>query len=286
MDLLLPDLPPPLVERAVEAALVEDLGRAGDVTSAATIPASASASAAIVARRPGVLAGIPLAAAAFRQMSREVAFEALIRDGTRLEPGDVVARIGGPARSILSAERVALNFLCHLSGVASATARFADAIAHTPARITCTRKTTPGLRSFEKYAVKCGGGSNHRYGLDDAVLIKDNHIAVCGSVAEAVRRARAFVGHLVRIEVEVDTLDQLREALEEKPDVVLLDNMAPEIMREAVAITAGRAVLEASGRITLETAAAVAESGVDYLSSGWITHSAPTLDLGLDIVVA
>ena len=285
MPIMLPDLPPPLVEAAVSAALLEDLGRAGDITSAATIPAGAVAEAVIVARREGVLAGLPLARAAFRLMDPDLAFEAVAEDGARLAAGAAVARISGPARPLLSAERVALNFLGHLSGVASATARFADAIAHTRARITCTRKTTPGLRAFEKYAVKCGGGSNHRYGLDDAILIKDNHIAVCGSVAEAIRRAKAFAGHLVRVEVEVDALDQLREALSEKPDVVLLDNMAPATLREAVEITAGRAVLEASGRITLETAAGIAEAGVDFLSSGWITHSAPVLDLGLDIVI-
>ncbi|MGQ7793922.1 carboxylating nicotinate-nucleotide diphosphorylase [Faunimonas sp. B44] len=285
MPTMLPDLPPPLVDAAVSAALLEDLGGAGDITSAATIPVGAVAEAVIVARREGVLAGLPLARAAFRLMSPDLAFEALAGDGARLSPGTAVARIAGPARPLLSAERVALNFLGHLSGVASATARFAGSIAHTRARITCTRKTTPGLRAFEKYAVKCGGGSNHRYGLDDAVLIKDNHIAVCGSVAEAIRRAKAFAGHLVRVEVEVDTLDQLREALTERPDVVLLDNMAPDTLREAVEITAGRAVLEASGRITLETAAAIAETGVDFLSSGWITHSAPVLDLGLDIVI-
>jgi nicotinate-nucleotide pyrophosphorylase (carboxylating) len=186
---------------------------------------------------------------------------------------------------VLSAERVALNFLGHLSGVASATRRFADAIAHTKAKVTCTRKTTPGLRALEKYAVRCGGGSNHRFGLDDAILIKDNHISVCGGVAKALASARAFAGHLVKIEVEVDTLDQLEEALGAGAEVILLDNMSPETLRKAVQITGGRAVLEASGRITLDTIVAVAESGVDYISSGWITHSAPVLDLGLDIKV-
>ena len=197
--------------------------------------------------------------------------------------GDVAARVNGPARAILSGERVALNFLCHLSGVATATARLVDAVAHTRARICDTRKTLPGLRSFEKYAVRCGGGWNHRYGLDDAVLIKDNHIAVAGGVVRAIERARAHVGHMVRIEVEVDSLAMLHDALTVNPDVVMLDNMDPATLRQAVAIVGGRALTEASGRITHETVAAVAETGVDYISSGWITHSAPSLDLGLDI---
>ena len=283
MTQAVPALPPPLVEDAVGRALVEDLGRAGDITSAATIPADATATAVIAARRPGILAGIDLAAAAFRQMHPAIGFEPVIADGGPLEPGAVVARVTGPARPILSAERVALNFLCHLSGIATLTRRYADAIAHTKARITCTRKTTPGLRALEKYAVRCGGGSNHRFGLDDAILIKDNHIAVAGGVAEAVRRAKAFAGHLVKVEVEVDDLDQLEEALRAGADVILLDNMPPEMLRRAVAVTAGAAVLEASGGITLDTVAAIAETGVDFISSGAITHSAPALDLALDI---
>ena len=237
------------------------------------------------ARDAGVLAGLALAEAAFREVDPAVRFEALTRDGERLAPGDVAARVSGPARAILAGERVALNFLCHLSGVATATARLVDAVAHTKVRICDTRKTLPGLRTFEKYAVRCGGGWNHRYGLDDAVLIKDNHIAVAGGVVAAIERARAPVGHMVRIEVEVDSLAMLRDALGARPDVVMLDNMDPPTMREAVGIVAGRAVIEASGRITHETVAAVAEAGVDYISSGWITHSAPTLDLGLDIRV-
>ena len=281
----LPELPSPIVADAVRAALREDLGRAGDITSAATIPASARAEAVFAVRDPGVLAGLALAEAAFRELDAGVAFTALKRDGDRLAKGDVVARVGGPARAILSGERVALNFLCHLSGVATQTARLVDAVAHTRARICDTRKTLPGLRTFEKYAVRCGGGWNHRYGLDDAVLIKDNHIAVAGGVVPAMERARAHAGHMVRIEIEVDTLDMLRAALTARPDVVMLDNMPPAMLREAVAIVDGRAVTEASGRITLETVAAVAETGVDYISSGWITHSAPSLDLGLDITV-
>ncbi len=279
----LPILPPLLVADAVRAALREDLGRAGDITSAATIPADAMAEAAFVARDEGVLAGLALAEAAFREMDPSIVFTAVKRDGDRLAKGDTAARVAGPARAILSAERVALNFLCHLSGVATATASLVAKVAHTKVRICDTRKTLPGLRVFEKYAVRCGGGWNHRYGLDDAVLIKDNHIAVAGGVAAAISKARTNVGHMVRIEVEVDSLEMLREALVERPDVIMLDNMPPETLRAAVGIVAGQAVTEASGRITGETVAAVAESGVDYISSGWITHSAPYLDLGLDI---
>jgi nicotinate-nucleotide pyrophosphorylase (carboxylating) len=286
MKSALPVLPAPMIEDAVRDALKEDLGRAGDITTMATIPAGAKAEAAIVARKPGTLAGLDLAREAFRQMSADVDFDAGKSDGDVLKAGDAVARISGPAAAILSAERVALNYLGHLSGIATATRALADAIAHTSARVTCTRKTTPGLRAFEKYAVRCGGGSNHRFGLDDAILIKDNHIAVAGGVAAAVIAARAFAGHTVKIEVEVDNLDQLREALEAGPDIVMLDNMPPDLLREAVAINQKRAVLEASGTVTLDTITAIAETGVDYISSGWITHSAPVLDLGLDIDIA
>lgn len=285
MNGFLPTLPQLLVTDAVKAALLEDLGRAGDITSQATIPPDIGATAQFVARKAGVLAGLDLAREAMRLIDPSIVFTAHLTDGARLAPGMVIADVSGPARGILSGERVALNFLGRLSGIASATARFADAIAHTKAHIVCTRKTTPGLRAFEKYAVKCGGGSNHRFGLDDAVLIKDNHIAVCGSVAESIRRAKAFAGHLVKIEVEVDTLDQLRQAMPEAPDVVLLDNMTPEMLREAVAIVAGRALTEASGGVTQETVVAIAEAGVDLISTGWITHSAPVLDIGLDIDV-
>ncbi len=281
----LPELPRLLVDRAVEAALLEDLGRAGDITAQATIPPTAKAVATFVTRKTGVVAGIDFARRAMAMMDPAIRFSELAGDGTRVSPGDAIARVEGSARAVLSAERVALNYLGRLSGIASATAMFADRIAHTRTKIVCTRKTTPGLRAFEKYAVKCGGGANHRFGLDDAVLIKDNHIAVCGSVAETIRRARAFVGHLVKIEVEVDTLDQLREAMTERPDAVLLDNMAPDVLRQAVAIVAGRAVTEASGGVGPDTVAAIAESGVDLISTGWITHSAPVLDIGLDIDV-
>ncbi|MCK7610816.1 carboxylating nicotinate-nucleotide diphosphorylase [Roseibium sediminicola] len=281
----LPELPRLMVDEAVKAALLEDWGRAGDVTSQATLPASAQASAVIAARKPGVLAGLALAESAFRQTDTGLSFEAVLQDGTRLAPKDVVARIKGPARALLAAERVALNYLGHLSGIATATASFADRIAHTKADIVCTRKTTPGLRAFEKYAVKCGGGSNHRFGLDDAILIKDNHIAVAGGVTQAIDAAKAFAGHLVKIEVEVDTLEQLEEALAAGPDVVMLDNMPPETLKKAVAIAGGKVLLEASGGIELDTVRAVAEAGVDLISSGWITHSAPVLDLGLDIEI-
>jgi nicotinate-nucleotide pyrophosphorylase (carboxylating) len=281
----LPVLPALLVADAVHAALKEDLGRAGDITSLATIPEKAKAEAIISARKPGTLAGLALAEAAFAALDPSVSFKALKRDGEKLAAGAVVARVKGPARAVLSAERVALNYLCHLSGIATETARLVSLVAHTDARICCTRKTTPGLRAFEKYAVRCGGGWNHRFGLDDAILIKDNHIAVAGGVAEAIRRARAFAGHLVKIEVEVDSLDQLAEALTAGPDIVLLDNMKPAMLKKAVALAAGRARTEASGGITPDTVAAVAETGVDYISSGWITHSAPALDLGLDIAI-
>ncbi|MGJ0505877.1 MAG: carboxylating nicotinate-nucleotide diphosphorylase [Methylocystis sp.] len=280
------ELPPFLVEDAVRAALAEDLGRAGDVTTQATIPASASASADLAARETGVVAGLALARAAFAQMSADISFEAPLADGDRVAPGAIVARIEGPARAILSAERVALNYLGRLSGVASLTARYAERIAHTKARICDTRKTTPLLRAFEKYAVRCGGGANHRFGLDDAVLIKDNHIAVAGGVVPALRAARAFVGHLTKIEIEVDTLDQLREVLQEGADAVLLDNMSPEELRQAVTLIDGAMICEASGGVTLDTVAAIAETGVDLISVGALTHSAKVLDLGLDIAIA
>lgn len=279
----LPELPRLMVDEAVKAALLEDWGRAGDITSQSTLPAKARASAVIAARKPGVLAGLALAESAFRQTDQGLTFEPVLEDGARLSPGDVVARIEGPARALLAAERVALNYLGHLSGIATATASFADLIAHTRADIVCTRKTTPGLRAFEKYAVKCGGGSNHRFGLDDAILIKDNHIAVAGGVTPAIEAARAFAGHLVKVEVEVDTLDQLQEALAAGPDVVMLDNMPPETLKRAVEMAGGKVLLEASGGIERDTVRAVAEAGVDLISSGWITHSAPVLDLGLDI---
>ena len=280
-----PVLPLSLIVEAVSAALHEDLGNVGDITSAATIPPDAQATAAFVARKPGVLAGLPVAECVFREVDPSIHFAPILRDGDRIAAGMIAARVEGNARGILAAERVALNYLCRLSGIATATAALVDRIKHTKAKILDTRKTTPGLRAFEKYAVRCGGGVNHRFGLYDAVLIKDNHIAIAGSVAAAIRKARAAVGGSVKLEVEVGSLAQLAEAMAEPPDVIMLDNMSLADMREAVRLVAGRAVTEASGNVTLETVAAIAETGVDTISSGWITHSAPVLDIGLDVVV-
>ena len=278
-------LNPLLVEDAVRAALLEDLGRAGDITTNATIPAMKQARAVIAARQPGIVAGLDLAKAAFRLLDPALSFDARIADGAAITPGAILAAIEGPARALLSAERVALNFLGRLSGIATLTSRYVAAVAHTKARIVCTRKTTPGLRTFEKYAVLCGGGFNHRFGLDDAILIKDNHIAVAGGIIPALRAVKAAIGHLVKIEIEVDTLDQLDEVLTEGADVVLLDNMTPARLREAVARVKGRLLTEASGGVTLETVAAIAESGVDMISVGALTHSAQVLDVGLDIQI-
>lgn len=280
----IPPLPLIMIEPAVRAALLEDLGRAGDLTTDAIVPADLTTETALVARQPGVVAGLDFALCAFRLIDPSIRVRIERPDGSRLAPGDVIATVSGTARGILTAERVALNFLCHLSGVASATRGIADAIAGTRAQVCCTRKTMPGLRAAQKYAVRVGGGSNHRFGLDDAVLIKDNHVAIAGSVRTAVERARAGVGHLVKIELEVDTLVQLEEAMALGVDAVLLDNMGPETLRQAVAMVAGRAVTEASGRIRPDTAPAIAASGVDLMSVGWLTHSAQVLDVGLDYV--
>ena len=277
-------LPDVLIEPIVRAALAEDLGRAGDITSAACIDADATLAVAFVSRRPGVVAGLDCARIALAAMDSKATFETQAADGNRVSPGSVLARVAGNARAILSAERVALNLLGRLSGVASLTATYVDQVAHTRARIIDTRKTTPGLRLLEKYAVRCGGGANHRFGLDDAVLIKDNHVAACGGVREAVRRARAHVGHMVKIEVEVDTLDQLHEALAERPDIVMLDNFSLNDLTEAVRLTDRRVVLEASGGVDLRTVRAIAETGVDLISVGALTHSAPVLDIGLDVI--
>ena len=277
-----PPLPHLMIEPVVRAALLEDLGRAGDITTDAVVPAEVRAATALVARQPGVIAGLDLARLAFRLVDPSIEMKIERNDGSRLSPGDIIATIAGPARGILTGERVALNFLCHLSGVASATAGIADAIRQYKTRVTCTRKTMPGLRALQKYAVRVGGGSNHRFGLDDAVLIKDNHVAVAGGIKPAIQRARAAVGHLVKIEVEVDTLAQLEEALAVGVDAVLLDNMGPETLRRAVAMVDRRAITEASGRINPETAPAIAAAGVDLISVGWLTHSAPVLDIGLD----
>lgn len=281
-----PSLSPIMVEDAVRAALREDLGRAGDITTQATIAVDATATAVMATREHGVVAGLALAEAAFKAMDPSLSFTTRVSDGDTVAPGDVLAEISGTARAILSAERVALNYLMHMCGIASYTARFAKQIAHTNAKVCCTRKTIPGHRTFEKYAVRCGGGSNHRFGLDDAVLIKDNHIAVSGGVAAAVHNARAYVGHLVKVEVEVDTLDQLREALTASPDVVLLDNMSNAQLREAIEIRGDQPVkLEASGNVNIDTIKAIAETGVDYISTSKITMAAPTLDIGLDIKI-
>jgi len=279
-------LNPLLIQDSVRRALEEDLGRAGDITTTATIPASAGARAVIASREAGVIAGLPLAEAAFHMIAPGLRFIALVGDGGHVNAGDVVAEIEGSARAVLSAERVALNFLGRLSGIASLTNRFVRQVAGTDCRIVCTRKTTPGLRAFEKYAVRCGGGFNHRYGLDDAVLIKDNHIAVAGGVAAALRAAKVSVGHLVKIEIEVDTIAQLREVLAEGADVVLLDNMGVEMLREAVAMVEGAMLTEASGGVNLDTVAAIAATGVDMVSVGALTHSPRVLDLGLDIQVS
>jgi nicotinate-nucleotide pyrophosphorylase (carboxylating) len=271
-----------LIEPIVRRALEEDLGRAGDITSELTIPASAKAQARLVARKAGTIAGLVVAESAFRLVDAALTFAYDVPDGRTVAAGIVLAAIAGPARAVLTAERVALNFVGHLSGVATATHALVEAVAGTGARIVCTRKTTPGLRVLEKYAVRCGGGLNHRFGLDDAVLIKDNHIVAAGGIAPAVARVRAGIAHMTKIEVEVDTLGQLEEALALGVDTILLDNMKPDTVRRAVAMAKGRAVLEASGNVTLATVRAMAETGVDYISSGAITHSAPNLDVGLD----
>lgn len=275
-------LPTLVIEPLVRAALLEDLGRAGDLTTDSIIDADAHAGVRLVAREAGVVAGTACAVLAWTLVDPRIAVTFEVEDGARIQPGGVIASVSGPARGILSGERVALNFLGHLSGVATGTARIADAIAHTRARVCDTRKTIPGLRTLQKHAVRAGGGANHRFGLDDAVLIKDNHIAVAGGVTEAVTRARAQVGHLVKLEVEVDSLDQLRELLPLPVDAVLLDNMGPATLREAVGLVDGRLITEASGRITPETAVPIAEAGVDLISVGWLTHSARVLDVGLD----
>lgn len=277
-----PALPRILIEPLVRAALLEDLGRAGDLTTDAVVPVDCKATTLVVARQRGTVAGLDLARLAFQLIDPAIEMRAAHDDGAIVEPGEVIATLSGPARGILTAERVALNFLCRLSGIATATASVVAAVQDYKAKIVCTRKTTPGLRTVEKYAVRVGGGSNHRFGLDDAVLIKDNHVAIAGSVTEAVKRAKACVGHLVKIELEVDTLDQLREALDQGVDAVLLDNMTPDTLREAVTMVAGRAVTEASGRITPATAPSVASTGVDLISIGWLTHSVGILDIGLD----
>ncbi len=278
-------LPSPLIESAVAAALAEDLGLAGDITTDSVIAPEMTASGVFAARKPGTIAGLDLAAAAFRQLDPTTQLDIFVPDGSSVEAGAVVARVSGSARALLTGERVALNFLGRLSGIATLTRRYVDAVAGTRAHIVDTRKTTPGLRAFEKYAVRAGGGMNHRIGLFDAVLIKDNHIAVAGGIGQAIAAARARAGHMVKIEIEVDTLDQLREALQHRIDAVLLDNMTPAQLAEAVREVDGRVITEASGGVNLETVRAIAEAGVDLISIGALTHSAPVLDLGLDVEI-
>lgn len=270
-------------ESLVRAALQEDLGRAGDLTTNAIVPPDARATGFLMARRGGCLAGLPVAASAFRLLDPEVDVSWNCHDGDRVNDGQALAVIHGSARALLTAERTALNFLGRLSGIASATQGLVQAVQGYATRVVCTRKTTPGLRLLEKYAVRCGGGANHRFGLDDAVLIKDNHLVVAGGITEAVRRIHAAVGHLVKVEVEVDTLTQLEEALSCRIDAVLLDNMPPEQLAEAVCMARGRVLTEASGGITPDTAREVAAAGVDLLSAGWLTHSAAALDVALDV---
>ena len=284
-DRLPAQLPRLLVERAVAAALEEDLGLAGDLTSQATLDPEARATANLSTREDGVIAGLDLAAAAFRLVGDGVSFVPKVADGDRVVAGDLVATVSGPARLVMSAERVALNFLNHMSGIATLTRIYADAVEGTGAQICDTRKTTPGMRAFQKYAVRCGGGANHRYSLSDAILIKDNHIAVAGSVAAAYRAAEAFAGHLVAIEIEVQTLAELEEALGAGARVVLLDNMDNDLLRQAVAINAGRAKLEASGGVKLDRVRSIGETGVDYISTSQITMGARPLDLGLDVEI-
>lgn len=273
---------PLLYDDLVRATLREDLGLAGDVTTDAIVPEGLNAKAALVARKPGVIAGLDVANHAFRLLDPKMTIRIECPDGEKVAAGETIATFFGSARALLTGERTALNFLCHLSGIATATAQLCAAIDGHKARIVCTRKTTPGLRALEKYAVRMGGGSNHRFGLDDAVLIKDNHIAIAGGIRRAVECVRKLAGHLTKIEVEVDTLAQLDEVLALEVDVVLLDNMPPATLAEAVRMIDGRCLAEASGNVTRETVAAIAASGVDLISVGWLTHSAPALDIGLD----
>ena len=277
-------LSPLAIDEAVQRALDEDLGRAGDITSISTIPEATMAHAILIARQAGIIAGLPLAVATFQKLSPDINIEAHFRDGAAVAAGVHVLTISGPARAVLAGERTALNFVGRLSGIATLTSDFVRHTAGTKLRICCTRKTTPGLRALEKYAVRCGGGFNHRFGLDDAILIKDNHIAVAGGIRPVLERARAHAGHLVKIEIEVDTLKQLREVLDTGlADVVLLDNMDIPTLTEAVRLAAGRVVLEASGGVTQDSIAKIAATGVDYASSGALTHSAPNFDVALDI---
>lgn len=277
-----PSIDDVLLKPWVTAALTEDLGRRGDVTSQATIPADKTASLVIKARDAGVICGLDLARLSFALVDSKVEFTAHAYDGQRVEAGTVLATVSGNARHLLTAERTALNFMTHLSGIATETQQIVDSVADYQAQITCTRKTIPGLRTLQKYAVRCGGGRNHRLGLDDAILIKDNHIAIAGDIATAVKQAQQFAGHLIPIEVEVDTLEQLEQALAAGAKLVLLDNMSPDTLREAVAMCAGKALTEASGGITPQSVIEVAKTGVDFIAMGYLTHSSTALDIGLD----
>ncbi|MGP4119214.1 carboxylating nicotinate-nucleotide diphosphorylase [Psychrobacter aquimaris] len=277
-----PALDEVLLRPLVEAALTEDLGRRGDVTSQATIPADMQAKLEIKARQAGVICGMNLARLSFALVDPQIEFVAQVADGEWVDAGTVLATVRGNARHLLTAERTALNFMTHLSGIATDTRKIVDSVAEYPAQITCTRKTIPGLRIVQKYAVRCGGGRNHRLGLDDAILIKDNHIAIAGDIKTAIRQAQNFAGHLIPIEVEVDTLAQLEQALDAGVSLVLLDNMSPEMLAQAVAMCKGRARTEASGGITPETVQAAAKTGVDFIAMGYLTHSTTALDIGLD----
>ena len=285
-DIHQPALNEVLLAPLVESALVEDLGRRGDVTSQATIPADKQATLTLTVRDEGVVCGLDLARLAFAQVDASIEFTAHTHDGAWVTAGQTLATIKGNARNLLTAERTALNFMTHLSGIATATRRVVDLVADYPTQITCTRKTIPGLRTVQKYAVRCGGGRNHRLGLDDAILIKDNHIAIAGNIPNAIAQAKQLAGHLIPIEIEVDTLEQLQQAIDAGAEFVLLDNMGPETLREAVAICkkypGGRVKTEASGGITPDSVVAVAETGVDFIAMGYLTHSTTALDIGMD----
>lgn len=278
-------LPDVMIEPHVRSALLEDLGRGGDRTSSILVSDDIMWGAELIARQAGVVCGLACARLAFTLTDRNIRFVPQVMDCDYVQPGTVLASVSGPARSLLTAERTALNFMSHMSGVASLTKLYVDRVADTKAYITCTRKTTPNLRWAEKYAVSCGGGRNHRMGLDDAVMIKDNHVAVVGDLAKAVYAVRAEIGHTTKVEVEVDTLEQLRVVLDLPVDIVMLDNMTVAQLEEAISLVNGRMIVEASGGITLETVAAVAQTGVDYISVGQLTHSAPAFDIGLDAAI-
>jgi nicotinate-nucleotide pyrophosphorylase (carboxylating) len=271
-----------VIEPLVRRALLEDIGRGADITTDAIVAPDVQARAVIAARQSGIVAGLSAATLAFALLDPDVAIDVVVSDGERVAEGAPIARVSGSARALLTGERTALNLLGRLCGIATATRTLVDLVAPYGTHVVCTRKTTPGLRALEKYAVRCGGGSNHRFGLDDAVLVKDNHLAVSGSIRGAVAAVRAHIGHMVKVEVEVDTIEQLREALAEPIDAVLLDNMSPATLREAVGIVNGRVLTEASGGVRPETIVAIAQSGVNLISVGWLTHSAPALDVGLD----